>query len=62
MAQDGSGYQEVVTFSNGPLSGQVPVGTILLAPDGNFYGLTQVGGDANHGTLFRVFRPAPLGR
>lgn len=62
MGQDGSSYQEIATFSNEPLRGQVPVGTILLAPDGSFYGLTQVGGDANHGTLFRVFRPASLSR
>lgn len=54
MNADGGSYEEVATFSNEPLSGQVPLGTIITASDGAFCGLTQVGGNANHGTLFRV--------
>ena len=60
MNFDGSSYEEVTIFLNEPLSGQVPLGTIITASDGAFCGLTQVGGDANHGTLFRVATPEQI--
>lgn len=34
--------------------GAVPLGGLLLATDGNFYGITSIGGAANHGTVFKV--------
>ncbi len=34
--------------------GAVPLGGLLLATDGNFYGITSIGGSANHGTVFQV--------
>ena len=60
MSPDGGDYEEVATFSNEPLSGQAPLGTFIIASDGAFLGLTQVGGDANHGTLFRVATPEQI--
>lgn len=60
MAQDGSSFEEVVTFSNEPIAGQVPTGTIITAANGAFCSLTQVGGNANRGTLFRVATPGQL--
>jgi uncharacterized repeat protein (TIGR03803 family) len=34
--------------------GAAPRGSLLLGHDGNFYGLTPLGGEYNRGTLFRV--------
>lgn len=34
--------------------GAVPLGSLLLATNGNFYGVTSAGGAANHGTVFEV--------
>lgn len=34
--------------------GAVPLGGLLLATDGNFYGITSIGGAANHGTVFQI--------
>jgi uncharacterized repeat protein (TIGR03803 family) len=60
LVPDGSSYEELVSFSNEPVSGQVPLGTLITASDGAFYGLNRVGGDANRGTLFRIASPAQL--
>jgi uncharacterized repeat protein (TIGR03803 family) len=35
-------------------SGAAPRGSLLLGHDGNFYGLTPLGGEYNRGTIFRV--------
>lgn len=51
---NGSGYEELVSFPNEPLSGQAPLGFLIPSPDGALYGLTQVGGYANRGTIFRA--------
>ena len=40
-------------FGSGPDS-QRPLGTVLLANDGNFYGTTYTGGAHNAGTVFKV--------
>jgi len=34
--------------------GAVPLGSLLLAANGNFYGVTSVGGAADHGTVFEI--------
>jgi len=34
--------------------GGVPIGALIQATDGNFFGITQFGGSSNNGTLFRV--------
>jgi uncharacterized repeat protein (TIGR03803 family) len=41
------------TGSAGNAPGSVP-GSIILHPDGNFYGVTEAGGSLGFGTLFRV--------
>jgi uncharacterized repeat protein (TIGR03803 family) len=42
------------TSSGGNSDGAQPVETLLLASDGNFYGITAYGGRAGNGTLFKV--------
>src|SRR3954468_5808279 len=34
--------------------GQFPVSTLVMAPDGYFYGTTQNGGTYNYGSVFKV--------
>ncbi len=34
--------------------GQFPVSTLVMAPDGDFYGATQNGGTYNYGSIFKV--------
>jgi len=44
---------------SGCADGTTPVGGVIQASDGNFYGTTYNGGDSNSGTVFR-FSPPPL--
>jgi uncharacterized repeat protein (TIGR03803 family) len=47
-----------VTNSKGtPLDGANPAGPLAQGPDGNFYGVTEYGGETNTGTIF-VITPA----
>jgi uncharacterized repeat protein (TIGR03803 family) len=49
----------VYSFS-GP-DGQAPIGSLLLGSDKNFYGVTNVGGQYNEGTVFRLYLdPVPV--
>jgi uncharacterized repeat protein (TIGR03803 family) len=34
--------------------GAVPLGSLVLATDGNFYGITSVGGANSHGTIYQL--------
>ena len=52
----GNGYTDVYTF-NDPVNGIDPYGSLILAADGNLYGLTKNGGINNFGTIFK-FDPA----
>ncbi|HMK85308.1 MAG TPA: choice-of-anchor tandem repeat GloVer-containing protein, partial [Steroidobacteraceae bacterium] len=48
---------ETVLYSFGPkggTDGQTPSGGLLLASDGNFYGLTSTGGANGTGTVFKI--------
>ena len=42
------------TGTTGAAKGQRPRGPLALGPDGNFYGVTERGGAADAGTLFRM--------
>src|SRR5579871_1514846 len=44
--------QPIHSFTS--FDGALPVAGLTLAPDGNFYGTTQEGGSAGHGTVFRI--------
>jgi uncharacterized repeat protein (TIGR03803 family) len=53
MNLDGSDAQILHQFTGGSGDGAHPYGSLTLAPDGStFYGMTQQGGVANHGTVF----------
>jgi len=41
------------TFTGTPSDGSYPNGNLIQANDGNFYGMTQYGGDSNEGTIFK---------
>ncbi|KFF21639.1 choice-of-anchor tandem repeat GloVer-containing protein [Chryseobacterium sp. JM1] len=49
-------YSKLYEFSNS-MNGKIPYGSLTIAPNGKFYGVTQYGGTANKGTLFE-FNPA----
>ena len=51
---DGSAYEEVIVFPSDPLSGQAPLGFLVSVPNSALYGLTQIGGYSNRGTIFRA--------
>ena len=42
------------SFNNGPTDGGRANGNLIQASDGNFYGMTQVGGANGYGTVFKV--------
>lgn len=48
------GILSVLHAFNYSPDGAAPRGSLLLSRDGNFYGLTALGGEYNRGTLFRV--------
>ena len=41
-------------FAGGTTDGSLPIGALAQANDGNFYGVTYLGGASNLGTLFKV--------
>src|ERR1700722_14946013 len=41
-------------FANATAEGESPVGQIIQAADGNFYGVTRFGGANNLGTVFKI--------
>ncbi len=51
---DGSGFSVLNTFGAGASNGIRPIGGLLQAGDGNFYGTTYDGGVNALGTLFRI--------
>jgi uncharacterized repeat protein (TIGR03803 family) len=55
---DGSGYQALLSLD--AATGTSPVASLMLGPDGRFYGTTQVGGPGNNGTIFRFVPPNML--
>lgn len=55
MNKDGSGYTILHGFTGADGDGNQPHSALLEGSDGAFYGVTAYGGDANLGTVFRVF-------
>jgi uncharacterized repeat protein (TIGR03803 family) len=50
---DGSGFTVIHTFAGGPADGQSPFGS-LIASGSTLYGMTNNGGSANNGTIFKL--------
>jgi len=53
---DGSSFTVLHNFGDGSIQsdGLYPQGSLLLAADNNFYGVTQYGGSAQEGTIFKI--------
>ena len=49
-----TGTYKVMKHFNPTPDGKIPKGKLLQANDGNFYGLTSLGGTNNAGTLFKI--------
>lgn len=56
IKKDGSEYTQLYAFSGGPESGGLTT-TLIMTPDGNFYGTGQYGGGFNWGAIFQMTRP-----
>jgi uncharacterized repeat protein (TIGR03803 family) len=41
-------------FTGEPADGEDPVGRLILGADGDLYGVTEIGGSANQGTIYKV--------
>ena len=55
VKKDGTGFQVLHHFSNtANKDGSGAAGTMVLAPDGNVYGTTNLGGANGDGTLWRI--------
>jgi len=50
---NGSGYQILHNFTNNP-DGANPRGALMQASDGALYGITQIGGSANDGIVYKI--------
>jgi len=44
----------VIKYLNGTTDGKAPKGNLLVGSDGNLYGMTNIGGTNNVGTIFKV--------
>jgi uncharacterized repeat protein (TIGR03803 family) len=53
LAAQSASLQVLHSFS-GPPNGFAPASPLVQGIDGNFYGVTQLGGSANQGTIFKV--------
>ena len=56
VKKDGSEYTQLYAFSGGPESGGL-TSTLIMTPDGNFYGTGQYGGGFNWGALYQMTPP-----
>lgn len=50
---NGNNYSNVYIFNN-PLNGTKPYGSLIVAKDGNLYGMTSEGGANNYGVIFQL--------
>lgn len=51
---DGSGLRVIKSFTGSLTDGANPQGSLVQGTDGNFYGMTQLGGTSNRGTIFKI--------
>jgi uncharacterized repeat protein (TIGR03803 family) len=51
---NGSNFTTIYLFNGGSSDGARPTGNLLLASDGNLYGITTQGGASDSGTIFKV--------
>ena len=49
-----AGVYSVIKHLNGIPDGKTPKGDLLVAADGNLYGMTSAGGSSNAGTIFKI--------
>ncbi len=56
----GAGYTRLHKFVNGTTDGQSPNGDLILANDGNLYGVTNYGGDSGLGVIFKYTLPGGI--
>lgn len=54
MNDDGSGYTLIRSFAGGTLDGAFPEGGVTFAPPNLLYGVTQIGGAADRGLVYRI--------
>ena len=54
LATNGVEYAVVYNFSSTGGDGETPVGGLTLGQDGSFYGMTQSGGPAGQGSVFKI--------
>src|SRR5260370_25708568 len=52
--QQSTGNGDLVLYNFGGPDGSTLVGGLTLASDGNYYGVTGLGGDSNQGILFKI--------
>jgi uncharacterized repeat protein (TIGR03803 family) len=53
-APTGKLFNVIYNFAGYPTDGSNPLGTIIQASDGNFYGTTWSGGSKNQGTIYKM--------
>ncbi|MDB6016423.1 MAG: 3-carboxymuconate cyclase [Pedosphaera sp.] len=56
----GNSSVQLVGLFNGVANGDAPIGGLVLATDGKFYGVTKDGGNANGGMFFNVPNNGPI--
>ena len=56
IRKDGSNYQQLFTFA-GTAEGGGLTSTLVIGPDGNFYGTSQYGGTFNWGAVYQMTPP-----
>jgi uncharacterized repeat protein (TIGR03803 family) len=56
LSTDDSSFNVLHNFDDGSIKndGQNPLGVLTVGPDNNLYGVTQSGGSAGKGTVFRI--------
>jgi uncharacterized repeat protein (TIGR03803 family) len=56
---DGSNYSLLHTFTGAPSDGRLPKGALLAVGPSTLYGMTDLGGASDQGTIFSITVPEP---